>query len=75
MSPSATNGTAGLKPNVGVYTNPKHSLWLAEAGPSVESVQTGADLKEGEVTIAIRSTGICGCVRTSPSLDCLEQDH
>ncbi|OAA81583.1 Alcohol dehydrogenase superfamily, zinc-type [Akanthomyces lecanii RCEF 1005] len=59
MSPSA-NGTAGLKPNVGVYTNPKHNLWLAEAGPSVESVQTGADLKEGEVTIAIRSTGICG---------------
>ncbi|KAJ2974108.1 hypothetical protein NQ176_g6232 [Zarea fungicola] len=59
MSPSA-NGTAGLKPNIGVYTNPNHDLWLAEAGPSVESVQAGAELKEGEVTIAIRSTGICG---------------
>ncbi|OAA61541.1 Alcohol dehydrogenase superfamily, zinc-type [Cordyceps fumosorosea ARSEF 2679] len=59
MSPSA-NGTAKLKPNVGVYTNPKHELWLAEASPSAESVRSGADLKEGEVTIAIRSTGICG---------------
>ncbi|KAM3460478.1 hypothetical protein MY5147_004519 [Beauveria neobassiana] len=67
MSPSAngtangiTNGTTGLKPNIGVYTNPEHHLWLAKAGPSVESIQAGADLKEGEVTIAIRSTGICG---------------
>ncbi|ATY58288.1 xylitol dehydrogenase [Cordyceps militaris] len=59
MSPSA-NGTAGLKPNIGVYTNPKHELWLAETGPSAESVQSGAGLQEGQVTIAIRSTGICG---------------
>ncbi|KAM3514017.1 hypothetical protein MY11210_002334 [Beauveria gryllotalpidicola] len=63
MSPSANgtaSGTASLKPNIGVYTNPEHHLWLAKAGPSVESIQAGADLKEGEVTIAIRSTGICG---------------
>lgn len=66
MSPSVL-GATGLKPNVGVYTNPKHNLWLAEAGPSAESVASGADLKEGEVTIAIRSTGICGCVRENLS--------
>ena len=48
------------KPNVGVFTNPQHDLWLADAEPSLESVVTGAALKEGEVTIAIRSTGICG---------------
>ena len=49
-----------LKQNIGVYTNPKHDLWVAEASPSVESVQAGTDLKPGEVTIAVRTTGICG---------------
>lgn len=48
------------KPNIGVYTNPAHDLWISEAEPSLESAQTGADLKQGEVTVAIRSTGICG---------------
>lgn len=49
------------KENIGVYTNPAHDLWIEPAEPSVDSVKKGAeDLKEGEVTIAIRSTGICG---------------
>ena len=48
------------KPNIGVFTNPGHDLWISPVEPSLESVQAGADLKEGEVTIAIRSTGICG---------------
>ncbi|KAI9660140.1 MAG: L-arabinitol 4-dehydrogenase [Bathelium mastoideum] len=48
------------KVNIGVYTNPKHELWVADALPTLESVQKGQDLKEGEVTVAIRSTGICG---------------
>lgn len=66
MSPSATNETpagvdvGSLKPNIGVYTNPQHDLWIANAEPTAESVKAGADLKEGEVTVAIRSTGICG---------------
>lgn len=66
MSPSAVEFPVvaeikgDLKPNVGVYTNPNHDLWVNEAEPSVESVKAGSDLKEGEVTIAIRSTGICG---------------
>ena len=66
MAPSAVDGPAPsdiksqLKPNIGVFTNPNHDLWITEAGPSAESVKVGADLKPGEVTIAIRSTGICG---------------
>ncbi|RYP67391.1 hypothetical protein DL769_005777 [Monosporascus sp. CRB-8-3] len=48
------------KANIGVYTNPAHDLWINEAQPSVESVQDGESLKNGEVTVAIRSTGICG---------------
>ncbi|CAL3972122.1 unnamed protein product [Diplocarpon coronariae] len=49
-----------LKPNIGVYTNPAHELWVADALPSLESVQKGDALKEGEVTVGIKSTGICG---------------
>jgi L-iditol 2-dehydrogenase len=67
MSPSATgdftNSTATLKPtkaNIGVYTNPEHNLWVAEAQPSLESVLKGDGLKPGEVTVGIKSTGICG---------------
>lgn len=55
--PSAT------KENIGVYCNPAHDLWVKESGPSVEEVKTGQALKEGEVTIAIKSTGICGSVQ------------
>jgi L-iditol 2-dehydrogenase len=66
MSPSAVDNStqvdvkSQLKPNIGVYTNPAHDLWITEAEPSAESAKSGADLKHGEVTIAIRSTGICG---------------
>jgi L-iditol 2-dehydrogenase len=65
MAPAAVNAGANgtglsLKPNIGVYTNPKHELWINEAEPSAESVSAGTDLSPGEVTIAIRSTGICG---------------
>ncbi|KAK4242652.1 putative sorbitol dehydrogenase [Achaetomium macrosporum] len=55
------NGTIrASKPNIGVFTNPKHDLWISEATPTLESVQKGEELKEGQVTVAIRSTGICG---------------
>jgi L-iditol 2-dehydrogenase len=50
------------KPNIGVYTNPAHDLWISNVEPSLESVQEGSSLKAGEVTIAIKSTGICGYV-------------
>jgi len=50
------------KANIGVYTNPEHDLWVAEAEPSLESVEKGDSLKPGEVTIGVKSTGICGYV-------------
>ncbi|RMZ80217.1 hypothetical protein DV737_g3097, partial [Chaetothyriales sp. CBS 132003] len=46
--------------NIGVFTNPKHDLWVAETGPSQADVQDGKGLKEGEVYIGVKSTGICG---------------
>lgn len=66
MSPSAIEpvpASVEVKPskaNIGVFTNPAHDLWISEAEPSVESVQSGEALKPGEVTVAIKSTGICG---------------
>jgi L-iditol 2-dehydrogenase len=65
MAPSATEipRAAMEKPskaNIGVFTNPEHDLWVAEASPSVENIEKGDSLKLGEVTIGIKSTGICG---------------
>lgn len=58
---NGVNGAArAAKANIGVFTNPKHDLWISEATPTLESVQNGEELKEGQVTVAIRSTGICG---------------
>ncbi|KAI2783636.1 GroES-like protein [Daldinia loculata] len=48
------------KANIAVFTNPAHKLWINEAEPTVEDVQKGESLKHGEVTVAIKSTGICG---------------
>ncbi|KAH8597452.1 putative sorbitol dehydrogenase [Bisporella sp. PMI_857] len=48
------------KPNIGVYTNPAHDLWVGDAKPSLEDVRSGTGLKVGEVTVGIKSTGICG---------------
>lgn len=62
---STTTTTTTIAPsmaNIGVYTNPAHDLWVADAVPSKEEVEKGESLKPGEVTIAIKSTGICGYV-------------
>ncbi|KAF2662366.1 GroES-like protein [Lophiostoma macrostomum CBS 122681] len=48
------------KTNIGVFTNPSHELWVADAQPSLQEVEKGGDLKEGEVLLNIKSTGICG---------------
>lgn len=53
-------GISLTKPNIGVYTNPNHDLWVADAKPTLEEVKSGSDLKPGQVTVEIRSTGICG---------------
>lgn len=66
MAPSATEILPVMakvnKANIGVYTNPAHELWVGAAEPSLESVEKGDSLKEGEVTVGIKSTGICGSV-------------
>jgi len=59
------------KPNIGVFTNPEHNLWIDDAAPSLEAVQTTSELREGQVTIAVRSTGICGYVFFGVFLDLL----
>lgn len=51
--------------NIGVYTNPAHELWVGEAEPAYETITGGDSLKHGEVTVAIKSTGICGSVTRS----------
>jgi len=59
----STSTTSTLnKANVGVFTNPSHDLWIAESSPTLKEVQQGEALKEGYVTIGIKSTGICGSV-------------
>ncbi|KAJ4292659.1 L-arabinitol 4-dehydrogenase [Kalmusia sp. IMI 367209] len=60
MSTTTTTEVKPSKANIGVYTNPAHELWVAEAEPSLEVVSKGGDLKEGEVLLNIKSTGICG---------------
>jgi L-iditol 2-dehydrogenase len=68
MAPSASNGidSASMakptKANIAVFTNPEHDLWVAEAEPSLEAIEKGEHLAIGEVTIGIKSTGICGLV-------------
>jgi L-iditol 2-dehydrogenase len=62
QSPSRTLAS---KPNIGVYTNPAHDLWVGEALPTQEDVASGQNLQPGEVTVAIKSTGICGFVSCS----------
>lgn len=45
-----------IKPNIGVFTNPKHALYVARCEPQVSDLAPGP----GEVTVHIRATGICG---------------
>lgn len=55
-----TTNSMPSKSNIGVFTNPAHDLWVAEASPALEDVQAAKDLQEGEVYVAVKSTGICG---------------
>ena len=61
-----------LKPNIGVYTDPQHNLWIDKADPPVADIESGAAPGEGEVVVEIRSTGICGyaCVFISRNGAC-----
>jgi len=63
-----TTTSSDIKPtkaNIAVYTNPDHGLWVAAAEPSLESLEKGDTLKPGEVTITVKSTGICGSVKSA----------
>ncbi|KAG8846680.1 L-arabinitol 4-dehydrogenase [Tulasnella sp. 330] len=55
---TSTNTT--LKPNVGVYTDPAHKLYLDAAAPSLEDIESNKALQEGEVLLEMKATGICG---------------
>jgi L-iditol 2-dehydrogenase len=60
---TTTTDKASLNPtkeNIGVYTNPSHDLWIAPASPSLSTATDASLLPPGTVTIAIKSTGICG---------------
>lgn len=51
---------SNLKPNIGVYTDPQHNLWIDKADPPVADIESGTAPGKGEVVVEIRSTGICG---------------
>lgn len=46
--------------NYGVYTDTSHNLYIADAEPSADTVPAGLTLQPGEITAAIKSSGICG---------------
>ncbi|KAK9478304.1 chaperonin 10-like protein [Lipomyces japonicus] len=48
--------TVSIKPNIGVFTNPSHALYVAPAEPAAEHLVPGI----GEVIVHVRATGICG---------------
>ncbi|PHH82318.1 hypothetical protein CDD82_6354 [Ophiocordyceps australis] len=60
MAPAVSKKPVASKANIGVYTDPNHNLWIGAAEPSGDSAEAGTSLKPGEVTVAVRSTGICG---------------
>lgn len=60
MTVENSNTTQKVAPNVGMFIDSSHNLWLDKATPNVEDAHTGNGLQPGEVTIAIKSTGICG---------------
>lgn len=54
-----------LETNVGVFTDPQHNLFVEECSPSLKDLEAADVLKEGEVLIEMKATGICGYVALS----------
>ncbi|CAG9978018.1 unnamed protein product [Clonostachys byssicola] len=55
--------TSDLTPkleNVGIHIDLEQKLYLGPAAPTLEKALNGSSLDPGEVTVAIKSTGICG---------------
>jgi hypothetical protein len=55
--------------------SPPHDLYVAEATPSLEQVRDGSSLQPGEVTVAIKSSGICGFVYPRESSTLADAHH
>ncbi|KAK9475105.1 chaperonin 10-like protein [Dipodascopsis tothii] len=51
-----TLAVAASKPNLGLFTNPKHDLYVAECAPAPAELVPGP----GEVIVHVQATGICG---------------
>lgn len=60
MSPDESSTPTLTLPNIGIHIDPDHNLWLDKAAPSLEDVKSRANLQAGEVTVAVKTTGICG---------------
>ncbi|KAF4895069.1 L-arabinitol 4-dehydrogenase [Colletotrichum fructicola] len=60
MSPDESSAPTLTLPNIGIHIDPDHNLWLDKAAPSLEDVKSRASLQAGEVTVAVKTTGICG---------------
>lgn len=52
----ATATAVETKENLGVFTNPKHELYIAPCSPAGEELVPGP----GEVLVHVRASGICG---------------
>ncbi|KAK9454990.1 chaperonin 10-like protein [Dipodascopsis uninucleata] len=48
--------TVAQKPNVGVFTNPSHDLYIASCSPDSAALEPAP----GEVIVHVKATGICG---------------
>lgn len=48
-----------LKPNIGIFTNPKNELYIAECSPTPAEL-AAEPLADDDVLVHIKSTGICG---------------
>lgn len=60
MSIDSVDHTQKMAPNVGIYIDSAHNLWLDDAKQNTEDAKTGDNVQPGEVTVAIKATGICG---------------
>lgn len=58
LSPELDNTLSSA--NIGVHIDGEHNLYIADAAPTLEEVKSGESLEPGEVTVAIKSSGICG---------------
>ena len=69
---SSLGAVISSHPNIGLYVTKSHEIYVGEAEPIVDDILGGSALQPGEVTVAIRSSGICGQANTRSACDALE---